>query len=365
MFKKGNNLLIAASGTGGHIFPALTIAEEIDQKWEITWLGIKNRSEVNLVPKKYKLLTLNFKTPGKKTIFLIMQYIRILFSTFEIMKIINEKKITLIFTTGGYISAPTIIAGKISNIPVIIHESNLVPGLSTKYFGRFCHFVLTGFKETANHLKKCKVINTGTPIRSQFYYFNDLPDWVPRGKGPLILVMGGSQGAKGINEMLFKSLDFLNKNNFRVVHIVGESELIDLKKTKFNNYIQIKFTDQIASLMQNCDLVISRSGAGAINELIHTMKPSILIPFPKSKNDHQEKNALFLSSIGGSILIRENSKSAIYLKKTLERLFNYKVHKNLNNFEILELMKKNMSTLKLIDPREEIIKLINYFRNDF
>ena len=90
MFKKGNNLLIAASGTGGHIFPALTIAEEIDQKWEITWLGIKNRSEVNLVPKKYKLLTLNFKTPGKKNIFLIMQYIRILFSTFEIMKIINE-----------------------------------------------------------------------------------------------------------------------------------------------------------------------------------------------------------------------------------------------------------------------------------
>ena len=138
MNKAENNLLIAASGTGGHIFPALTIAEEINDYWDITWLGIKRRCESDLVPKKYPLLMLNFESPSKKNIFLILQYLRIIFSTYRVVKIINQRKISLIFTTGGYISAPTIIAAKILNIPIILHESNLEPGLVTKYFGRFC-----------------------------------------------------------------------------------------------------------------------------------------------------------------------------------------------------------------------------------
>jgi len=362
MTNKDNNLLISASGTGGHIFPALTLAESVDNDWRIIWLGIRNRCEVQLVPKKYNLHLLNFSAPQKKRVFLILQYIRIILSTFQVIKIIRRQKIKLVFTTGGYISAPTIIAARLLNIPIMLHESNLVPGSVSKYFGCFCDFVLTGFKETNSLLNKSNVIFTGTPLRSQFYKTNLLPNWVPKGDGPLILVMGGSQGAAGINRMLLLSLDFLLKNNFRVVHIRGESQPENIKNNRSDNYVQIDFSNEIAALMQNCDLVISRAGSGAINELMQTKKPSILIPYPYSKNNHQEKNALFLSSAGGSILLNESINNEDLLKKTLKRIFQT-LPRDKNNC-ILNLMSQNMKEIKISDPRKEIIKIMNQFKND-
>lgn len=363
MSKVANNLLIAASGTGGHIFPALTIANEIDYLWDITWLGIKNRCEEQLVPKRFKLFTLKFSTPKKKNICLIFQYLRILFATFEIIKIIKKKNITLVFTTGGYISAPTILAAKILKIPVIIHESNIIPGTVTKFFGRFCNFVLIGFKETEKYLNHLNIIYTGTPIREQFYSKQKLPPWVPKGDTPLILVMGGSQGAQAINDMLKNCLDFLLFKNLRVVHILGDSKSLDLEYYSLKNYIQIKFTNEIPALMQNCDLVISRSGAGAINELMCTKKPSILVPYPNAKSNHQEKNALLLASIGGSILINQSSKSKIFLKNILSRMFDSKDFSG-SKSEILASMNQNMLKIKFKDSREEIKKIINQFKKE-
>ena len=365
MSKGINKLLIAASGTGGHIFPALTIAQDIEKDWQIFWLGIEERCEVELVPEKYNLLKLNIQTPRKKNIFLLIQYLKIIFATFEVMEIMRKRKITLAFTTGGYISAPTIIASKLLNIPVIIHESNLVPGTVTKYFGRLTNRVLTGFRETNFYLPNCKTLFTGTPIRNQFYINNSLPKWVPLGSGPLVLIMGGSQGAKGVNELIQDSLELLLKNNIRIVHILGNNKKINLNIQNFNNYLQIDFTNEIAALMQNCDLVISRSGAGTINELIKTNKPSILIPFPNSKNDHQERNANILSEIGGSIIINQNKSSKSYLKKTLKRLLNLDAKLQKRKYSNLEIMKKNMSKFNNKNPREEVERIIYSYLKDF
>ena len=216
---KKNNLLVAASGTGGHIFPALAVSKEVEDEWNIHWLGIQQRLDAYFIPQKYNLKTLNIKTP-RKNIFLFYQYIKILMSTFQIIKILKEKKINLVFTTGGYISAPTIVASKLLRIPVIIHESNLIPGMVTKYFGFLCSYVFLGFKKTNSYLRNCKTIFTGTPLRDQFYQSQPLPEWVPKGKGPLLIVMGGSQGAKAINQILNESLEFLMKKQFRIVHII-------------------------------------------------------------------------------------------------------------------------------------------------
>ena len=204
---KKNNILFAASGTGGHIFPALAVSKEVEDKWNIHWLGVHKRLDANFIPKKYNLRTLNIKTP-RKNIFLLFQYIEILMSTFKIIRILKEKKINLVFTTGGYISAPTIIAANLIRIPIIIHDSNLIPGMVTKYFGFLCNYVLLGFKKTNSYLRNCKTIFTGTPLRQQFYKSNPLPEWVPKGKGPLLVVMGGSQGAKAINQIIYESLEF-------------------------------------------------------------------------------------------------------------------------------------------------------------
>ena len=274
---KKNNLLVAASGTGGHIFPALAVSKEVEDEWNIHWLGIQQRLDVNFIPQKYNLKTLNIKTP-RKNIFLFYQYIKILMSTFQIIRILKEKKINLVFTTGGYISAPTIVASKFLRIPVIIHESNLIPGMVTKYFGFLCNYVLLGFKKTNSYLRNCKTIFTGTPLREQFYKSNPLPEWVPKGKGPLLIVMGGSQGAKAINQILNESLEFLMKKQFRIVHILGESNQQPFYVKNSKNYIQKKFTNEMAALIQNCDLVISRSGAGTINELIAVSYTHLTLP---------------------------------------------------------------------------------------
>ena len=106
---KKNNLLVAASGTGGHIFPALAVSKEVEDEWNINWLGVHHRFDANFIPEKYNLRTLKIKTP-RRNIFLFYQYIKILMSTLQVIKILKEKKINLVFTTGGYISAPTIVA---------------------------------------------------------------------------------------------------------------------------------------------------------------------------------------------------------------------------------------------------------------
>ncbi len=360
----GNNLLVAASGTGGHIFPALSIAERVDKDWNVSWLGIKNRCEEKLVPKKYNLYNLKINSPRGNYILLIFTYLRIIFAAKDVIKIIKKNKISLIFTTGGYISAPAIIAGKIMKIPVILHESNLIPGLVTKYFGRYCDSVLLGFKETNKYLKNCKIIFTGTPLRNQFYIKNKIPTWIPKGNGPLILIMGGSQGAKGINELIYSVADFLISKNFRLIHITGESENIYYKNKKLNNYILLKFSEEIAALMQNCDLVISRSGSGAVNEIIETKIPSILIPYPNSKNNHQEQNALFLSSLGCSILINEKNISKDYFQKTLTRIFYTEFLNKENNRNSIEIIKANLNKINFKDPRYQIKNIINFYKKE-
>ena len=192
-----------------------------------------------------------------------------------------------------------------------------------------------------------------------------MPEWVPKGNGPLLIVMGGSQGAKAINQILYQSLEFLMEKKFRIVHIIGESNQQPSYVKNSKNYIQKKFTNEMAALMQNCDLVISRSGAGTINELIETGKPSILIPFPYSKNNHQEKNAMILAEIGGSVLINQNTISKEVFEETLERIFKIKLKKGKNHYEILDLMKKNMENNNKIKSKIKIKKFINYFLKEF
>ena len=360
MKRKTKNLLVAASGTGGHIFPALSIVDNLDRNWQINWLGIKNRCEINLVPQEYNLFTLNIVSPQGNNFSLMINYLQIFMATLPVIRIMISRKIKLVFATGGYISVPSIIAARFLNIPIIIHESNVVPGLATKYFGRYCNFVLTGFKETASYLKGCNIVFTGTPLRNQFYIDHDIPNWVPVGNQPLIIIMGGSQGAQVINDVIYNLLDFLNDQSFRIVHILGDTLDPKFNNKKNKNYIPIAFTNEIAALMQNCDLVISRAGSGAINEIIKTKSPSILIPYPNAKNNHQEKNALILSSIGCSIIIQQNKNLEINLKENLQRIFKMESNNSKNQYKILEIMKKNISEFKFNDSRQEIKKIINY-----
>ena len=185
-------LLIAASGTGGHIYPALSFAESLPNSWEIEWLGVPNRLEIELVPKKYNLIKLKVGGLQGNIFRKMFDLFKLLFASIRVSFLLRQKKINVIFTTGGYISAPTIIGAKLTGIPILLHESNAIPGKVTRLLGRFCDHIALGIPSTSQYLLGCKTSFTGTPVRSEFFLEQLLPAWVPSGEGVLIVVMGGS-----------------------------------------------------------------------------------------------------------------------------------------------------------------------------
>ena len=161
-------LLIAASGTGGHIFPALSVSEALPESWEVCWLGVKDRLEQVVLPTEYELITIPVQAVQAKGIKKFVQLIKLLFSVIFVVRLIRRKRIDIVFTTGGYISAPSIIASRLCRVPVILHESNAFPGKVTRLLARFCDQVALGIPNAADKLKGCRTIFTGTPVRNKF-----------------------------------------------------------------------------------------------------------------------------------------------------------------------------------------------------
>ncbi len=346
-------LLIAASGTGGHIYPALSFAGSLSNSWEIMWLGVPNRLEVELVPKKYNLITLNVGGLQGNIFRKIFELSKLLIASFKVSILLRQKKINVIFTTGGYISAPSIIAAKLNGIPILLHESNSIPGKVTRLLGRFCDYVALGIPSASDYLPRCKTIFTGTPVRSEFFMENNLPNWAPSGEGVLIVIMGGSQGAKKMNQMIRKILPWLLERGCRVVHLTGKNDCFygDLEKIKMHPNLALKhFSNEIPALLQNADLAISRAGAGAICELIITETPSILIPFPESADQHQEMNAAYMARLGGAVIVHQHGNEENILKNRLSHLL---------DSNSLSEMKLNMINQHSINSNNKIFEIIN------
>ncbi len=345
-------LLIAASGTGGHIYPALSFADSLSNSWEIEWLGVPNRLEVELVPKKYNLIKLKVGGLQGNILKKIFDFCKLLIASIQVSILLRQKNINVIFTTGGYISAPSILGAKITGIPILLHESNAIPGKVTRLLGRFCDHVALGIPSSSEFLPACRTTFTGTPVRSEFFLEQSLPSWVPSGEGLLIVVMGGSQGAIKMNEMVRNILPWLLEKGCRVVHLTGENDCFyrNLSKVKSHSNLVVRhFSNEIPALLQNADLAISRAGAGAICELMVTKTPSILIPFPKSTDQHQDFNAAYMASFGGAIIVNQHDPKKNILKNIIS---------NLIDSNSLSQMKSNMNNLDLLYPENKIFEII-------
>ena len=214
-------LLIAASGTGGHLFPALAVAEAFETDAPVRWLGVADRLETSLVPERFGLITVNAGGLQGNGLKKLVQLIRLLLAIVSVRRVIRRESIDAVFTTGGYIAAPAILAARWCGIPVVLHESNAIPGRVTRLLGRLCSAVAIGLPDAAQHIPGSHPIVTGTPVRGAFLTPQPLPSWVPRGNGPLLVVMGGSQGAIGLNHMVRRILPNLLSQGCRVVHLTG------------------------------------------------------------------------------------------------------------------------------------------------
>jgi UDP-N-acetylglucosamine--N-acetylmuramyl-(pentapeptide) pyrophosphoryl-undecaprenol N-acetylglucosamine transferase len=340
--KAATKLLIAASGTGGHVFPAIAVAQKLSD-YQIEWLGVPDRLESKLVPKEYPLHLIRVGGfQGKFGVGTLKTISGLIKGIFQVRKLLKQGQFDAVFSTGGYISAPAILAGYSLGLPVFLHESNAIPGKVTRYLSPFCTKVAVGFVATSKYLSRAKTIYLGTPCREQFLtpQLLDLP--IPA-DSPLIVVVGGSQGAVALNQMIRECVDQWLEAGATIVHIVGGANAPTETTTK-PGYIVLPFYDNMAGLLQRADLAISRAGAATLNELMITRTPSILIPYPYAAEDHQYFNANVLAVADGALLFRQESLTAQFLMTEVLNL--------LQNPQRLKTMSSNTSSLGVINSAD-------------
>lgn len=343
-------LLIAASGTGGHLFPALALAEQLPD-YTINWLGVPDRLETQLVPQNYKLHTITVtgfqKGLGLDTLRTVS---KITSSIFQVRQLLKSGNFQGVFTTGGYIAAPAVVAARSLNLPVILHEANAIPGKVTRYFSSFCTAVALGFESTTQYFPRVKTFYTGTPVRSQFLTLQppalNLP--IPA-NAPLIVVVGGSQGAVAVNNIVRACAPAWFDAGAWVVHLTGDNDP-DVGSLQHPQYLPLPFYNQMAALLQRANLAISRAGAGTLTELAITHTPAILIPFPFAAEDHQYHNADIFARGGAALLFRQ--------AELTPQLLTAQVLDLLQSPEQLQKMAMQAGKLAVVDSAQKLAKLV-------
>lgn len=341
-------LLIAASGTGGHLFPAIATAEQLSD-YQIEWLGVPHRMETQLIGDRYPLHTIaveGFQTRLGLGTFKILA--RLVTSTFQVRRLLQRGHFNGVFTTGGYIAAPAILAARSLGLPVILHESNALPGKVTRWFSRWCEVVAVGFQHACSYLQGARVVWVGTPVRHPFLTPTPLDLPIPP-EVPLIAVVGGSQGAVAVNQLVRQCASAWLDAGAWIVHQTGENDP-DANSFEHPHYLSLPFYDNMAGLFQRANLAISRAGAGTLTELAVTRTPSVLIPFPFAAEDHQSVNAAGFAKAGAAVVYPQPELTADTLKA--------QVLQWLNQPQILAEMSENAGKLAVPDSSDRLAKLV-------
>ncbi len=343
-------LLIAASGTGGHLFPAIATAAQLSDH-HIEWLGVPDRLETQLVPQHYPLHTISvggFQT--RLGLGSVRTLNRLTTSIFSVRRLLRQENFEAIFTTGGYIAAPAILAARSLGIPVILHESNVLPGKVTRLLSRWCDVVALGFEATKSHLPvPQKTVVVGTPVRPDFLespqplLFNIPEDAF------LIVVVGGSQGAVAVNQLVRQAAPQWFKAGIWVVHLTGTHDP-DMESLKHPQYIALPFCDRMAALLNRANLAISRAGSGTLTELAVTQTPSILIPYPYAAEDHQTYNAKVFTEAGAALMLQQQDLTTEQLSQIVFDLQ--------QSPDKLNTMKQATASLAVIDSAKQLANLI-------
>lgn len=342
------HLLIAASGTGGHIFPALAVAQQLTEG-EIHWLGVPDRLEQVLIRPHYPLHTITVSgfqgRPGLHSLKILQ---RLIFATRRVRQLIREHRIEAVFTTGGYIAAPAILAARWAGIPVVLHESNAIPGKVTRLLARLCTQVAVGLPDAAQYLPRRKTRWTSTPVRENFLTPQPLDFPIPE-DAPLLVIVGGSQGAVGVNQLVRACAPAWLAAGAYIVHLTGDRDP-DAASFEHPHYFPVPFYENMAGLMQRATLAIGRSGAGTLTELAITHTPAVLIPYPFAAEDHQYYNAMAMVNAGAGIVFRQENLAIATLETTVLDL--------LNDPERLATMAQQAGTLAVRDSAHQLAQLL-------
>ena len=350
-------LLIAASGTGGHLFPALAVAEALPPDWRVLWLGVPDRLERELVPERYPLHTVRAGGLQGRGLRKLGNLLQLILATLPTRRLIRREGVTAVFSSGGYIAAPAILAARWGGVPVVLHESNAIPGKVTRLLGRYCTRVAVGLPQAAERLPGCRPLVTGTPVRGAFLQPAPLPAWVPRGDGPLVLVMGGSQGALRLNRMVRPLIPKLAAAGCRVVHLTGSNDP-DAGGFDLPGVVERPFSDEMPGLLQHADLAISRAGAGSLSELAVSGTPTILVPFPQAADRHQDANAAAAAAVGAAVIVWQHEPGEPPLEQAVWRLLGPRLRGTASAADPLVELREGMQRLAVRDADHRLAELM-------
>lgn len=327
-------LLVAASGTGGHLFPALATAEALDD-CQIEWLGVPDRLETQLVPDCYPLHLIRAegfqqKLSLKTAFGTARTASRLSLSVFAVRRLLRQGQFQAVLTTGGYIAAPAVVAARSLGLPVVLHESNALPGKVTRWLSPWCTQVALGFEAAAAYLPGAKTVCVGTPVRAQFQATSAdlgsnlgtdsaLLDLAIPPQVPVILVVGGSQGAVAVNQLVRQAAMAWFEAGAWVVHLTGDADP-EADQLNHPQYRALPFYADMANLLRRSTLAISRAGAGTLTELAMTATPALLIPYPYAAEDHQTYNAKVFEAAGAALLVAQADLTAERLQQMVLNL---------------------------------------------
>jgi len=299
-------IMIMAGGTGGHIFPALAVAEKMrERSWRVVWLGNPDGMEARLVPQHgFEMVWVKFAAlRGKGILRKLLLPLNLLRGFWQAQKVIRQVQPDVVLGMGGYITFPGGMMASLLGKPLVLHEQNSVAGLANRVLAGVADRIATGFPDV---LKKAAWL--GNPVRPEIAAIAPPAERFAERTGALrLLIIGGSLGAQALNEIVPKGLSLLAEDQQpQVVHQAGEKHLEALKANYAAVGVQahcVSFIEDMAGAYEWADLVICRAGALTIAELAAAGVASILVPFPHAVDDHQTGNAKFLVNVGGAFLL--------------------------------------------------------------
>ncbi|MCT4629911.1 undecaprenyldiphospho-muramoylpentapeptide beta-N-acetylglucosaminyltransferase [Winogradskyella sp.] len=362
---KTYKFILSGGGTGGHIYPAIAIANELKTRYpnaEFLFVGASDRMEMDKVPQAgYKIEGLWISGIQRKlTLKNVMFPFKLLVSLLRSKKIIKSFKPDVVIGTGGFASGPLLQMATAKKIPSLIQEQNSYPGITNKLLGKKVNTICVAYDGLDRFFPKEKIRLTGNPIRKNLLEIEgvnvkakDIFKLIH--SKHTLLVLGGSLGARRINELIESNLDFFEENNVQLIWQCGKLYYDRYKQyNKLKNVQVHAFLNNMDMAYAAADVIISRAGAISVSELCIVGKPTVFIPSPNVAEDHQTKNAKAVSDKNAALLIRE---------KDLESEFQKQFSELILDKDKREELSKNIKDLALINATQDIVdeveKLLN------
>ena len=353
---------MSGGGTGGHIFPAIAIANKLKEHFpdaEILFVGAKGRMEMEKVP------TAGYPIEGlwisgiqrKLTIDNLSFPFKLVNSLCHAGKIVKKFKPDVAIGTGGYASGPLLFVASRKKVPTLILEQNSFPGITNKILGKRVNTICVAYSGMEKYFPKEKLTVTGAPIRKEILHLKvnrgeSLKYFGLNDKLPVLLVIGGSQGARGINNAILNNLDAILQLGVQLLWQTGQPSLDAAgqaaKNSKYSNRVKVTgFISEMDKAYAAADVLVSRAGAIAIAEIIAVGKPAIFIPLPSAAEDHQTKNAQLLTESGAGIMLRESEAKEKIVDEIAELV---------NSKEKRDSITENLKAFRTDDATENIVK---------